>query len=101
MQKEAEQLEIKRQQQQQLIKEHQAKEKEFEARRRDLEQQQDKAIADLASPALDMAMKRLCNGLTSIIGIGNLKVFDEDAPAKKVKALKEARREALEKEQLI
>lgn len=98
MQKEREEMERKKTLQEQLMKEHQKAEQEAEARRRDLEQREDKAIADFDSGGAGKIFKKICNSLTSKVGV---EVFDMGAPEKKLEALKNCRKEALEKEQAI
>ena len=99
LKKEREQMELKKQEQERLMKEHQAKETEAEARRRDLEQREDEAIAELDSAGASKIFKKLCNAVTS--KVAGLEFFDSEAPEKKAAALKECRREALQKEQAI
>lgn len=77
------------------MKERLKAEQEAEARRHDLEQKEDAAIAELDSSSAGMTFKKICNALTGV------KLFDTDGPEKKAAALKECRREALEKEQAI
>ena len=98
LEKERQQMELEKKEQERLIDEHQSKEREAEARRRDLEQKEDQAISDLDSVGPGKILKRICNSLTSRVGV---KVFDEEAPEKKVELLKNSRREALEAEQAI
>ena len=99
LQREREQMELKKQEQERLMKEHQAKESEAEARRRDLEQREDEAIAELDSVDVSKIIKNLCNAVTSkFVGV---EFFDSETPEKKAAALKECRREALQKEQEI
>ena len=79
-----------------LMKEHQEKEREAEARRRDLQEQEDAAIAEIGSVNFRRVLKRVGNGLTANFGI---KMFDtEDSAQKKAKILKQNRIEALEAE---
>ena len=98
LEKECQQMELEQKVQERLIDEHQSKEREAEARRRDLEQKEDQAISDLDSVGPGIILKRICNSLTSRVGV---KVFDEEAPEKKVELLRNSRREALEAEQAI
>ena len=68
-----------------LMKEHQEKEREAEARRRDLQEQEDAAIAEIGSVSFRRVLKRVGNGLTANFGI---KVFDtEDSAQKRLKYL--------------
>ena len=101
LQREREQMELKKQEQERLMKEHQAKESEAEVRRRDLEQKEDEAIAELGndSAGASKIIKKLCNAMTSKIAW--VEFFDNEASEKKAAALKECRREALQKEQEI
>ena len=92
--KEREQMKIEQETQRQLMEDQQRAENEAAARRRDLEHKENEAISDLDSTG--NTMKQICNAFTSRVGV---KLFDTDAPDKKVAALKECRREALEKEQ--
>ena len=78
----------------QLIKEHQEKEREAEARRRDLEQQEDKAISEIGAPSF----KSLVNGLTTTFF--RFKIFDED-DSEKAARLRQNRLDALEAEKAI
>ena len=78
---------------QDLIREHQEKEKEAEARRRNLEHQEDKVISKIDSSGL----KSLINAFTTIVGV---KVFDIESGAKAAR-LRQSRLDALEVEQAI
>ena len=75
---------------QELIKDHQEKEIEAEARRRDLEQQEDKVISEIGTPNL----KSLLNAFTTkCIGI---KIFREDDSETKATKLRQNRLDALD-----
>ena len=77
-----------------LVKEHQEKEREAEARRRDLEQQEDKAISEIGAPSI----KSLINGLTTTFL--RIKIFDED-DSEKAARFRQNRLDALEAEKAI
>ncbi len=78
-----------------LMKEHQAKEREAESRRRDLEEQEDKAMSEIGSIN---PLKELANVFTTVT-MGR-KVFSEKGP-EKAEAIKKVRQEALETEKAI
>lgn len=92
------QLTMEKEKQEKLMEDHQRAEREAEARRRDLEQQEDEAISDLDSLGPGKVMKMICNAVTSKFGV---KCFDDEAPEKKVMRLSESRHEALQLEQAI
>ena len=73
------------------IDEMQIKEREAEASRRHYEALEDKAISDIGNP-----LKRLANGVTSLIGLGD--VFDEQEGEKKATQWKGKHIEALQLE---
>jgi hypothetical protein len=98
MKKERQKMELQKKEQERLMNEQQRAEREAEARRRDLEQREDEAIAELTSSGPGKILKKLCNALTSMIGV---EVFDTEAPEKQVQALKENRKEAHEAEKSI
>ena len=77
-----------------LIKEHQDKKREAEARRRDLEQQEDKAISEIGVPSF----KSLVSDLTTTFF--KFKIFDEDN-SEKAARLRQNRLDALETEKAI
>ena len=80
---------------QELIKDHQEKEIEAEARRRDLEQQEDKVISEIGTPNL----KSLLNAFTTkCIGI---KIFRDDDSETKATKLRQNRLDALEAEKAV
>ena len=80
---------------QELIKDHQEKEKEAEARRRAIEQQEDKAISEIGAPSF----KSLINAFTTtVIGV---KVFDGDDAETKGAKFRQNRLDALEAEKAI
>ena len=81
---------------QELIKEHQEKEREAEARRRDLEHQEDKAISKIGS----FTFKSLINAFTTtFVGVN---AFDEDDRSEtKATMLRRNRLDALEAEKVI
>ena len=83
------------QHEQELIKDHQEKEKEAEARRRSIEQQEDKGISEIGAPVI----KSLVNAFTTYY-IG-LKVFEADDPEIKATKLRQNRLDALEAEMAI
>ena len=78
----------------QLFEEHQKQEREAEARRRDLEQQEDQAISEIG----EISVKSVVNGVTSMIGIH---LYDEEGPVKKATLLRQNRLDALEAENAI
>ena len=80
---------------QELIKEHQEKEREAEARRQDLEQQEDKAISKIGS----FSFKSLINAFTTTFA--GVKAFDEDDSETKATRLRQNRLDALEAENAI
>ena len=83
------------QHEQELIKEHQEKEKEAESRRRAIEQQEDKAISEIGEPSF----KSLVNALTT--NFVGFKLFKGDDPELKAEKLRKNRRDALETEMAI
>ena len=88
-------LEEDMQHEQELIKDHQEKEKEAEARRRSIEQQEDKAISEIGAPGIIS----LANAITTkYIGF---KIFKEDDPEVKATKLRQNRLDALEAEMAI
>ena len=89
------QLEENIKHEQELIKDHQEKEKEAEARRRYIEQQEDKAISEIGAPSFNS----LINAFTTIfVGV---KVFDGDDGETKAAKLRQNRLDALEVEMAI
>ena len=94
------QLEEDYKREQVLMKEHREKESEAEARRRDLEEQEDEAISQIGAVNVRTTLKRLGNSLTANFGV---KLFDteEDSPEKKAKILRQNRLDALEAEKAI
>ena len=95
LKKEQIEMEEKKQKEFILMKEHQAKEKEAENRRRDLEEQEDKAMSEIGSIN---PLKELANVFTTVT-MGR-KVFSEKGP-EKAEAIKKVRQEALETEKAI
>ena len=89
------QLEEDIKREQELIKDHQEKEREAEARRRALEQKEDKAISDIGS----VSFKSLANAFTT--ATLRVKVFDDDDAQKKAAKLRQNRLDALEAEKAI
>ena len=82
-----------------LMKEHQQKEREAKARRRDLEEKEEEAISEIGAVSIKKALKRLGNGLTANFGI---KIFDTgDSAEKKAERLRQNRIEALEAEKEV
>ena len=100
LQKEREDMEIQKKAQQVLVADHQKAEQEAAARRRNLEEQEDAAIAALDSNGPGQMFKHMCNSVTSRFLMG-VELFDAKGPEKKVAALKESCRKALETEQAI
>ena len=88
------QLEENIKHEQELIKDHQEKEKEAEARRRSIEQQEDKAISEIGAPSF----KSLDVFTTKFVGV---KLFDGDDDETKVAKLRQNRLDALETEMAI
>ncbi len=79
-----------------LMQEHQQKENEAESRRRDLEQQEDRAVSEIGEVN---PLKEIANSLTTrVIGV---KVFGSEGKEKKAEAVRQLRREALKAEQAI
>ena len=66
------------------MKEHREKESEAEARRRDLEEQEDEAISQIGAVNVRTTLKRLGNSLTANFGV-NLFDTEEDSPEKRLK----------------
>ena len=91
--KEREQLEEKRKEQMELMKDAQRLEREAEAQRRETEMKEDEAIRSIGTP--NNPLKAMVNAFTSPFGF---KVFDEHAPEKQAHHWKERRIEALKKE---
>ena len=87
--KERDAFEEKRKEQLELMNDAQRLEREAEAQQRQIELKEEAAIGDIGNP-----LKTLFNSLTSLVGI---KVFDESAPEKQAKMLKERRLDALKK----
>lgn len=96
MQREREKMELEKQAQQTIMEEQRKAEQEAAARRRDLEQREDRAIADMDSGGA--IFKKMCNAFTSKIPIIGFEAFDTEVPAKKAQALKNASMRAYEKE---
>ena len=89
------QLEENIKREQELIKDHQEKEKEAEARRRSIEQREDKAISEIGAPSF----KSLVNAFTTkFVGV---KLFDGDDGETKAAKLRQNRLDALETEMAI
>jgi len=78
-----------------LMKEHQEKEREAEARRRAIEQQEDKAISEIGT----VSFKSLANAFTT--AFLRVKVFDDDDAQKKAASYRQNRLDALEAEKAI
>ena len=78
------------------VKEHQEREREAEAKRRGLEEQEDRAISEIGE---SNPLKNLANAFTTKFLGG--KIFDTDAPAKRAAAFKQKRIEALEAEKAV
>ena len=81
-----------------LMREHQEKEREAEARRRDLEQQEDREISEIGAVNAGNIFKSLINGFTSSFGI---KLFDTDSAEKKAEKFRKSKLETLETEKAI
>ena len=78
-----------------LIKQHQEKEREVEIRRRAIEQKEDEAISEIGS----LSIKSLINCLTfATIGV---RLFDNEAPERRAEKLRQTRLDALELEKEI
>ena len=84
--KELIELEAEKQKELDLIKEHKQKEIEAEGRRRDLEQQEDKALSEIGDIG---PLKEIVNGLTSAIPFIGKKVFSTDGCRKKGRSFAE------------
>ena len=98
LRKEREKMEIEKNEQQKLMERHQSAEQEATARRCNLEKEEDAALA-LAVLDPEQMLIKVSNGLTSkYIGV---KFLNEEGPEKKVAALKESSRTALELEQAL
>ena len=78
-----------------LMKEHQEKEREAEARRRAIEQQEDKAISKIGR----VSLKSLANAFTT--ALLRVKVFDDDDAEKQAASYRQNRLDALEAEKAI
>ena len=89
-------LEAKQQEECQLMKEHQEKEREAEVRRRELEMQEDRAISEIGDIN---PLKEITNFVTSTIRGRN--TFSTDGAERKAEALHKAQQEALQIEQAI
>ena len=81
-----------------LIKEHQEQEREVEARRRELERKEDKAISEIGEAKFVNTMKALVNGLTKPIG---MKLFETEDAKIKADKFKQSRLDALRTEKEI
>lgn len=91
------QMELDKEKEEKLMEDHLKKEQEAEARRRDLEQQEDKAISEIGKTSV---FESLANAFTTVT-IGR-KAFDNTVgQERKAAAARQARREALEAEQAI
>ena len=91
--KEREQLEVERQKEEELMKDAQRLEREAEAERRQTEMKEDEAIRSIGAP--NNPLKIMLNAFTSPFGA---KMFDERAAEKQAKHWKEKRIDALKKE---
>ena len=91
-------LEAEQKQEMQLMQEHQEREREAEITRRNLEQQEDRAISEIGEVN---PLKEIANAITSSIPLIGKKVFSTDGAEKKAEALRKKRLEALETERAI
>ena len=80
---------------QRLMEDHQKNEREAEARRRSIEQQEDKAISEIGA----IGIKSLVNAVTTTVI--RVKVFDTDDAKTKAEKLRQNRLDALEAERAI
>lgn len=98
MQDEQVEMNIKKKTEEDLMKEHQQKGIEAEARRRYLEQQEDKAISEMGK-ANSNPFKNIVNGLTSsYLGV---EAFDTKGPERVAAELKKNRLEAIQVENAL